>query len=104
MAAIVGDHNPCTGTTGDFRDVRVVEAAADDGIARAGAKHRELLGLRQVVHGHPSKHLVLQEERGIGRRDAKFRRELGRDRKKFETAVPGCCRLVDALLRGQVEE
>ena len=26
VAAIVGDHTPCTGTTDDFRDVRVVDA------------------------------------------------------------------------------
>ena len=88
----------------DFGDVRVVDAAAGDVVARRGAQHRQPVGRRQVVHGHPSEHFLLQQRRGVRRCDAVLRRQPRRDREELEAAVPRRRGFGDALLGDRVEE
>ena len=88
MTTVVGHDDRRTGGARHLGDVRVVDAAAGDTVARSRLHHRESIARRQIVHGHPREDLGLEQLRGVARRQPELRRQPRRDRKELETAVP----------------
>ena len=104
MPAVVGhDHGGAPGPR-DLGDVGVVDAAPHDRLPRGGLEHREAIGRRQVMNGHPPEHFPLQQNDGVRRRDPELGWQARRDGKELEAAMPRRGRAVDALLRDRMEQ
>jgi len=79
VPTIVGDDHPRTRRTRHIRNVRVVDTTTGDRITRCAAKHREPVGCRQVVNGHPREDLFFEQSNGIRRRNPELGWESRRD-------------------------
>ena len=62
VAPVVGDHDLRVRRACDFGDVRVIYATAGNRIVSRSGKHRDSVGRRQVVHRHPAKHFLLEQQ------------------------------------------
>ena len=89
MPAIVGHDDAGAGGAGAFRNVDIVDAAADGAVGRVHLQQSRSVGGRQIVHRQTGADFLLKQPVGVDRLEALLRREAGRHRIEFETTVPG---------------
>jgi hypothetical protein len=103
VTAIGRDDDGRTGARGDFGDMSVLDSTAAHTVPGRALQHRQPIGRGQIVYGHASEDLTLDQVRGVERCQPELGRQSSGDREELQATVPSRARPGDLLLGDRVQ-